>query len=259
MTKIGPRICLKFPYVQIWQKRPKGSVLNGQSEFVNDKALKNWFRSLILESLSNILGGNFTMENRVQKVYKHLGWLMSLKVRVMNVWVNVFVEWNRRVEPEGPNELEKAMSVPKETKIAELLKKLDSRRELELPAIEEEQEEDVDADTESAVDEATPAAITETNDDNQVVAERQLVAAVNTGSERSVVATVATSSESTQTDTARKLSRSTQTAKPKNREDSAKVMACLMLSTVNDIMAAVMKAFHHTTYVSSHTNYIYFL
>ena len=160
------------------------------------------------------------------------------------------------MEPEGPNELEKANSQSKETKIAELLKRLDSRREL--PAIEEEQEEDVDADTESAVDEATPAAITETNNDNDnVVAERQLVAAVATSSERKLVAAVATSSESTQTDTARKLSRSTQTAKPKNREDSTKVMACLMLSTVNDIMAAVMKAFHHTTYVSSYTNYIY--
>ena len=158
------------------------------------------------------------------------------------------------MEPEGPNELEKANSQSKETKIAELLKRLDSRREL--PAIEEEQEEDVDADTESAVDEATPAAITETNNDN-VVAERQLVAAVATRSERKLVAAVATSSESTQTDTARKLSRSTQTAKPKNLEDSTKVMACLMLSTVNDIMAAVMKAFHHTTYVSSYTNYIY--
>ena len=135
------------------------------------------------------------MENRVQKVYKHLGWLMSLKVRVMNVWVNVFVEWNRRVEPEGPNELEKANSQSKETKIAELLKRLDSRREL--PVIEEEQEEDVDADTESAVDEATPAAITETNNDNDnVVAERQLVAAVATSSERKLVAAVATSSES---------------------------------------------------------------
>ena len=162
---------------------------------------------------------------------------------------------NRRMEPEGPNELEIAYSKSKETKLAELFKKLDSRRELELSVIQEEEEpeEDVGADhTESVVEAA--AATTESNSDNHVVADSHVVVAESKA--LVAVAAVATNTESTQTDTARKLSRSTQTAKPKkSREDSAKVMACLMLSTINDIMSAIMKAFRHKSYVSSITNH----
>ena len=139
---------------------------------------------------------------------------------------------NRRAEPEGATE-EELEAAPSKCKIAKLHERIENLKKILTPVInwDEEEEEHADADTKRVVKRTKK---TQPHDDNNVVAVRE----------------VATSSESiqTQTDTARKLSRSTQTRK--NRDDSAKVMACLMLSTVNDIMAAIMQSFHKKSYVS---------
>ena len=141
---------------------------------------------------------------------------------------------NRRAEPEGA-ELEASLS---ECKVSKLHERIENLKKILTPVINWDEEEDADADAEPVVKRTTRSKKARIN----VVTDK-----VPTSSESIQTCT----SESTQTDTARKLSRSTQTRR--NRDDSAKVMACLMLSAVNDIMAAVMTTFRGKSSVSLFT------